>query len=97
MPGKEFFHQGHAQTLRDAAFDLSFDQRGIDRAPDVMRRRHFQHAHRSQFHIDFDLRHVRAKAVDRVWRTLPVFIERSDRRIECLFAGDDISVLIERN
>ena len=90
--GKKFFHQRHAQALRNAAFDLSFNQRGIDCAAHIVRRGDLQHAHRSQFDVDFDLRHVSAEAEDRVRTSLPIFVERTGRRIECRLAGDDVSV-----
>ena len=37
LAGKEFFHQRHPQALGGAAFDLAFDQCGIDRAANVVR------------------------------------------------------------
>src|SRR5581483_6738000 len=61
LPRKKFFHQRHAQSLRNAALDLTFNQSGIDRASDVMGGGHLQHTNRAQFNIDFDLRHVRAE------------------------------------
>ena len=34
--GKKFFHEGHAESLRNAAFNLAFDESGINGAADVM-------------------------------------------------------------
>ena len=90
--GEEFLHQRHAEALRNSALDLAFNQSRIDGAPDIMGRGHLQHTNRAQFNVDFDLRHVRAETEDRVRIALPVFIQRSDRRIECRFAGDDVSM-----
>ena len=84
------------ETLRDAAFDLSFDQRGIDGASHIMRRSNFQHADGAEFHVDFNLRHVRAESVNRVGSSLPVFVERAGRRIEGRFAGHHVAMLVER-
>ena len=37
LAGKEFLHQRHPQALRGTAFDLAFDQRGIDGAANIVR------------------------------------------------------------
>src|SRR5689334_11818461 len=41
LPGKKFFHERHANALRHTAFDLAFDERGIDGAADIVRRGNF--------------------------------------------------------
>ena len=81
--GKEFFHQGHAQALRDAAFDLAFDESGIDGAADIVGGYDCENADGAEFDIDDSLPPVRAEAEDGVRITLAVFVERSwwaDRR-----------------
>ena len=37
--GEELLHQRHADALGDAAFNLTFDQRWIDSAADIVGRR----------------------------------------------------------
>src|SRR5277367_2445469 len=96
LAGKEFLHQRHAEALSHTAFDLSFDQRGIDRATYVMRGNNLQHPHRSQFNINGNLRHVSAKSVDCVRAALSVFVERAGGWIESLLGSQNITVLIER-
>ena len=60
--GKKFLHQRHPQSLRGAAFDLSFDKRWIDGAAHVVRRGDLQNPHCAQFRIDRNLRQVRAES-----------------------------------
>src|SRR6266496_4121636 len=92
---KEFFHQRHPQALRDSALDLPFDQRGIDGPPHIMRRGHFQHPHRAEFKVDFDLRHVGTETEYGVQTSLPVLIERTRGRIERRFTANHVSMCIE--
>src|SRR5579871_505626 len=95
LAGKEFFHQRHAEPLRDPAFNLSLDQRWIDCPPDIMSCCHLQHPDGSQFHIDLNLRHMRTEAINRIRLPLAVVVKRRDRRIERLLARDDVSVFIK--
>src|SRR5579871_4686459 len=96
LAGEKLFHEGHAEALRDATFDLPFDERGIDGAADIVSGGHFENADGTEFEVDFHLRHVRSEAVDGIGLPLAVFVERSDWRIEGDFAGDDVTVAIER-
>ncbi len=41
LAGEEFFHERHAQALGDAAFDLAFDESGVDGAAYVVDGYHF--------------------------------------------------------
>src|SRR5215470_2194553 len=95
LSGKKFFHERHSQSLGDAAFNLTFNQGGIDSAADIMSRRNLQNSNRTEFGVDFNLRHVRAKAVDRVGNALPIFIELAGGRVEGRFPGDYVTVLIK--
>ena len=76
-----FFHQRHAQPLRDAAVNLPFDLLGIDRLANIVGGDDTQHFRDAQFHIDFDQRDLRAEAVGRVGDALAVFVEFRGRRI----------------
>src|SRR5437879_7878900 len=96
LPRKKLFHQGVTQTLRRAAFDLSFNEGRVDRASHVVSGRYPQHLHGSEFRIDRDLRHVRPKAEHGVRYTLAVFIERAGRRIERGFRSRNVSELVAR-
>ena len=93
--GKEFLHQGHADPLRNAAFDLAFNERGIDRATHVVSCGDFKYLHRAQFDIDLDFSKMRAESEDRVGDALTVLIERAGRRVECSLGGKSVSVSIE--
>src|ERR1700675_1913936 len=90
--GKEFLHQGHAESLSNAAFDLAFNQSWIDGAANIVRGYNLQNAHRAEFDIYRNFSKVRAESVDRVWNSLPVFIKRTSWRIECLFGGKHVTV-----
>ena len=46
--GDEFLHQRQPESLRDAAVDLTFHQRRIDRASDVVRGVDVQHLRRAE-------------------------------------------------
>src|ERR1700730_6723313 len=94
--GKEFLHQGHAESLSNAAFDLAFNQSWIDGAANIVRSNNFQNAHCAELNIHRNFRQVRAESVDRVWNSLPVFIEWSSWRIECLFGGEHVAVAVQR-
>ena len=94
--GEKLFHQRHAQALGDAAFDLSFNQRRIDGAADVVRGRDLQHAHRAQFGVDCDLGQVRAETKNGVGRALAIFVQRAGGRIESCLPREHVAVLIER-
>ena len=63
---------------RDAAFDLAFEQRGIDCAAHVVRGDDLQDLDGPEFDIDLDLRQMRAEPVERMGRTL--FIRQRRRR-----------------
>ena len=80
--GQVFLHQRQAEPLRDAAFDLAFDQGRIDRLADIVRGHDAQHLHRAQLDIDLDDRHLRGEGIGRIRHALPVGIERRGRRIE---------------
>src|ERR1041385_5391939 len=43
--GKELFHESVAQTLSDTAFDLAFDESGIDGAADIVGGGDLQYTH----------------------------------------------------
>ena len=75
-------HQRHADPLGDAAVDLAFDQRRIDRPADVVRRVDVEQLHRAELEIDLDLGDLRREAVGRVRDALPVGVERDGRRVE---------------
>src|SRR4029077_9350201 len=96
LPRKKLFHQRVTQTLRRAAFDLSFNEGRVDGASHVVSGRYPQHLHGSEFRIDRDLRHVRSKAEHGVRYTLAVFIKRAGRRIERGFRGGNVSELVAR-
>ncbi len=91
--GKKFFHQRHPQALGGAAFDLSFNQRGIDGPADVVRGGDLQHAHRAQFSIDSDLRQMRAESINRIGRALAIFVQRAGGRIESRLPGEHVAIL----
>ena len=90
----ELFHQRHAQSLRDAAFDLALDQHGIDGAPDIMRGGDLQNFDLAQFDVDLDLGQMRAEAIDRIRIALAVLVERRRRRIEGLLRRDHIAMIV---
>ena len=96
LAGKEFFHQSHAQALRGAAFDLAFDESGIDGAANIVGGDDSKDAHGAEFDIDTDFGEMRAEAEDGVGIALAVFIERSGGRIECGFGGGDVAARVER-
>ncbi len=79
-----------------AAFDLSFDERWIDGAADVVRGGDLQHAHRAQFGVDCNLRQVGAESINGIGIALAIFVERAGGRIESGLAGEHVAVLIQR-
>src|ERR1044071_5622401 len=95
--GEEFFHERHTESLRYTTCDLSFDESGIDGATYIVGGSYFEDAHGSEFHVDFNLSHVRAEAVNCVGIALAIFVEGSDRGIERCLDGDHIPVLVGRN
>src|SRR5436190_5864769 len=94
--GREFLHERHAESLGGAAFDLAFNQSGIDRSSDIMSCRNPEHAHGSEFDIHLHLGQMRAEAVHGIWIPLTILVERAGRRIERGFLRQDIPVLVER-
>ena len=94
--GKKLFHEGHAEALRDAAFDLAFDQGGVNGAADVVGGGQFQNFDGAEFEIDFDFGEMRAESVDGVGNALAVFVEGLGGRIVGGFGADDITALVER-
>ncbi len=89
-----FLHQRHPDALRDAAVDLAFDLRRVDRAADVVRRMDVQQLHGAELEIDLDLGDLRREAVGRVRHALAVGIERHGRRVEVAAAGEEIAVRV---
>ena len=89
--GDELLHQRQAETLRDAALDLAFDQRRVDRAADIVRGDDLQHLDRAEFDVDLDLGQVGAEAVDGVGLALAVGIERRRRRVVGLLRRQHIA------
>ena len=84
------------QALRGAAFDLAFDQRGIDGAAHIVSGGDLQDLHRAEFRIDGNLGQVRAKSEYGVGNSLTVFVERAGRRIEGGFRREHVAVWIQR-
>jgi hypothetical protein len=87
-------HQRHPDALRDAAVDLAFDLRRVDRATDVVRGMDVQQPHGAELEIDFDLGDLRGEAVGRVRHALAIGIERHGRRVEMAAAGEEVAVLV---
>src|SRR5207248_9121259 len=48
---EELFHEGHAEALSDSTLDLTFDQRGIDGAADIVRSCDLQNTNSAQISI----------------------------------------------
>src|SRR5690349_25132656 len=92
---KEFLHQRHTDSLRDAALDLSFDQSWVNGAAHIVRGSDLEHSYRPQFDINFDLGEVRAKSKHGVRYALTILIKRAGRRIESSFGSQNVSVSIE--
>src|SRR6266403_1931896 len=76
--------------------NLALNQRRIDRASHIMRRRDLQHLHRAEFRVHLDLGHVRANPAYGIRNSLPVLVQWTCRRIKRRFARDHISMLIKR-
>ena len=93
---EEFFHQRHADSLRDPAFDLSFDQGWIDGPAHIVRGGDLEHLHRAKLDIDFNLGEVCPKSEHGVRYALAILIQRAGRRIESGFGRHHVSVVIER-
>ena len=79
--GDVFFHQRHADALRDAALDLALDQQRVDRAADIVRGGDLHQLHRAELHVDFELGDLRAPAIDGIGFALALLVQRQCRRI----------------
>ena len=62
--GDVFLHQRHADALRDAAFDLAFDEQRVDRLADIMGGGDLEQLDRAEADVDLELGDLRAEAVD---------------------------------
>src|SRR5438270_309423 len=94
--GREFLHERHAQSLRDAAFNLTLNQCRIDGPSHIMSGCDPQHAHGSKFDIYLQLGQVHAEAIHSIRISLTILVERAGRRIERAFLRQDMAVPIER-
>src|SRR6201993_1878969 len=92
----EFFHQRHAEALRDAAFDLAFDQSWVNSASHVVGGSQLQNFDSSEFEIDFDFGEMRAEPINGIGNALAILIERLGGRIVGDFGAEDITEPIER-
>ena len=68
--------------MRYAAFDLSLDQGGVDRTPDVVCRNNLTNPYRAEVEVDGDEGHLGRERVGGVRGALSVGIERRRRRVE---------------
>src|SRR4030088_1996586 len=94
--GCELFHERHAQSLRDATFDLTLNQRGIDGSSYIVSSRNPEDAHGSEFDIYLHLGQMRAETVHGIGIPLTILVERAGGRIECGFLHQYVAVLVER-
>src|SRR5690606_36025249 len=76
-----FFHQREPDALRDAALNLPFRQKRVDRAANIMRRRDLDQLHCAKLQINLKLSNLRAPAINGVRLALPLGVERYGRRI----------------
>ncbi len=96
LAGQVFFHQGKAQTLSDAPFNLPFGKLRIDRAAHVMGGDNVADAGGAQFHVDLYLGQLRAVAVLRVRRPLTIGIQCGGRRVIGFFDANDVAMRVFR-
>ena len=91
------FHQSHANSLRDTAFNLAFDKQGVNRPPNIMRCCDLIKAHSAKRHINRQFNYLRTIAKHRVRNTLPLFIKRTGWRIIGFFGHKHIAIVIHRH
>ncbi len=92
----ELLHERHAEALRNASFDLTFDEGRVDRAAHVMGGRELQDFDGAKLEIDLNFGEVCAEPEDGVGDALAIFIERLGGRIERDFGAQDVTAFIER-
>src|SRR6266849_7772317 len=93
--GEKFFHECHAEALGHAAFDLPFDESGIDGAADVVSGGEADNFYGAEFGVHFDFGEMRAEAVDGVGGALSIFVEGFGGWVEGGFGAEDVAVVIE--
>src|SRR4029077_4020747 len=91
-----FFHKSHAKPLSDAAFDLTFDESGVDSAADVVGGGELQNLDGAKLEVDLDFGEMSAETVDSVGNALAIFVQRFCRGIIGHFSAKDVAALVER-
>ena len=74
--GDVFLHQGEADALGDAAFDLACGEEGVDRAAKVVGGGDAVQGYRAERGVHRQFHHLRAIAVDGVGTALAIGVER---------------------
>ena len=95
--GDIFLHQRHAESLGDAALDLSGGEKRVDHPSEIMRRGDADDLDRAKLQVDLDLGDLRAIAIDGIRRSLAILVERNRWRIEALFGAQHIAEFIGRH
>ena len=67
-----FLHERKSDPLRNAAVDLTLNQRRIDGTPDIMGRVDPYESHGSKLRVDFDLGDLSAESVGRIRHALTI-------------------------